>query len=311
MRPTLLRVLTDLYVQRLAHTPDEERRYTELALRLLDAVDVPTRVAVATRLARLPSPPPRVVRYLARDLPEVAASLRPHPLSRPSAAADAPAPVAPLHPAPTPVAPGIPAKAHTITETPGVVGSSAASDLNERFFAANAHERRLILLNFDIVVPPAAGRIGVSRDPSVGQRLEAAALGRNREGFAQQLALALRIARAQAQRIARDDLGETVAVAAKALGLRRDMLCRILMFINPAVGHSVERIYALAALYDEMSTTAAEGMVAIWQALPRSDLAGAKYQPASWDDTRARARPATSIQHAPAAPRTSEQRNAS
>ncbi|MGB7076774.1 MAG: hypothetical protein WBD53_06260, partial [Xanthobacteraceae bacterium] len=42
MRPTLLRVLTDLYVQKLTHTVDEERHYTELALRLLDAVDVPT-----------------------------------------------------------------------------------------------------------------------------------------------------------------------------------------------------------------------------------------------------------------------------
>ena len=29
MRPTLLRVLTDLYVHRLSHTADEERHYTE------------------------------------------------------------------------------------------------------------------------------------------------------------------------------------------------------------------------------------------------------------------------------------------
>src|SRR5271170_5134772 len=50
MRPTLIRVLTDLYVQKLGHTADEERHYTELALRLLDAVDVASRVAVAERL---------------------------------------------------------------------------------------------------------------------------------------------------------------------------------------------------------------------------------------------------------------------
>ncbi len=58
MRPTLIRVLTDLYVQKLTHTPDEERHYTELALRLLDGVDVPTRAAVAARLAKHLSPPP-------------------------------------------------------------------------------------------------------------------------------------------------------------------------------------------------------------------------------------------------------------
>ena len=60
MRPTLIRVLTDLYVQKLSHTADEDRHYTELALRLLDGVDTPTRVAVATRLAKHLAPPLRV-----------------------------------------------------------------------------------------------------------------------------------------------------------------------------------------------------------------------------------------------------------
>src|ERR1700691_321734 len=63
MRPTLLRVLTDLYVHRLSHSPAEERHYTELALRLLEAVDTPTRVAVARRFARYPSPPLRVLQW--------------------------------------------------------------------------------------------------------------------------------------------------------------------------------------------------------------------------------------------------------
>jgi hypothetical protein len=49
MRPTLLRVLTDLYVHRCSHTAAEERHYTELALRLLEVVDQPTRIAVARR----------------------------------------------------------------------------------------------------------------------------------------------------------------------------------------------------------------------------------------------------------------------
>ena len=98
MRPTLLRVLTDLYVQKLAHTPDEERHYTELALRLLDAVDVPTRAAVAGRLSRHLSPPLRVIERLAADLPDVAAPLRAHRLLQPAAAA--PAQAVPAHTAP-------------------------------------------------------------------------------------------------------------------------------------------------------------------------------------------------------------------
>src|SRR5215471_10815887 len=57
MRPTLLRVLTELYVQKPTHTADEERHYTELALGLLDATDVSTRAAVAQRLAHYASSP--------------------------------------------------------------------------------------------------------------------------------------------------------------------------------------------------------------------------------------------------------------
>src|ERR1700691_5004148 len=90
MRPTLLRVLTDLYVQRVAHTVAEERHYTELALRLLDAVDVPTRIAVAKRFAHYASPPLRVVQALARDLPKVAIEIGAHPLLQPQTAAGVP-----------------------------------------------------------------------------------------------------------------------------------------------------------------------------------------------------------------------------
>ena len=58
-----------------------------------------------------------------------------------------------------------------------------------------------------------------------------------------------------------------MVVAVKALSVPRDVFHRILMFVNPAVGHSVERVQALAALFDEMTLPAAEGMVAIWQSL--------------------------------------------
>src|ERR1044071_5979178 len=71
-RPTLLRVLTDLYVQKPSHTPEEERHYTELALRLIDAVDVTARATVAARLARHVNAPLPVLRRLARDTLEVA-----------------------------------------------------------------------------------------------------------------------------------------------------------------------------------------------------------------------------------------------
>ena len=42
IRPTLLRVTTDLYVAKDRHSAAEEQHYTELALRLIDLVDAPT-----------------------------------------------------------------------------------------------------------------------------------------------------------------------------------------------------------------------------------------------------------------------------
>jgi hypothetical protein len=194
---------------------------------------------------------------------------------------------------------------------PRVVDRTTASVLNELFFTASAQERRLILLNFDVVAPVPAGRVGVSIDPSIGRRLEAAALAGNNEEFAQLLARALRISREQARRMARDELGEPVAVAGKALGLARDVLHRILLFINPAVGHSVERVHALAALYDAMTPQAAHSMIEIWRALPQNERTGAKHQPLTWDEVMRRGARAAAAPRTASAPRTNERRNAS
>jgi len=310
MRPTLIRVLTDLYMQKLRHTLEEERHYTELALRLLDSVDAATRAAVSARLARHLAPPLRVVQYLVKDLPEVAAPLRDHPLLQPGAqpavpaqpaavtspAAGAPDVIAPaaediapatVEPDSAPVAP-----ASTKPAAPGAIEAAAAAELDDLFFGATTEQRRLILLNLHIVAPLSPGRVAIVRDQSVGQRLEAAALAGQSDEFAVHLSQALGISREQARRSARDDRGEPMVVAVKALGIPRDVVYRILIFANPAVGHSVERVHALATLYDEMTAPAAEGMVAIWQALRRDARAAAKHQPLFWNDERTRARPA-------------------
>ena len=46
IRPTLLRVLTDLYVQARAHSDEEARQFVELTSRLIDEVDDTTRAAI-------------------------------------------------------------------------------------------------------------------------------------------------------------------------------------------------------------------------------------------------------------------------
>src|ERR1700704_3371160 len=85
IRPTLLRVLTDLYVQASAHSADEERQFVELTSRLIEQVDDATRAAVRARLAVYPATPFEIMNKLGLR--------RTHPAQMaPVASAIAPAP---------------------------------------------------------------------------------------------------------------------------------------------------------------------------------------------------------------------------
>jgi hypothetical protein len=270
MRPTLLRVLTELYVQKPTHTADEERHYTELALRLLDAADISTRAAVARCLAQYRSPPRRVVERLAGDIPDLNGRRQ---LLWPSGSTML--------------------NGEITREAP--IAVHVATTLNELFFAANPDERRLILLNLDVIAPFSVGRVTLSREDSLSGRLEAAVLSRNREAFAQQLAQALHISRSQARRVADDDLGEPIVTAARALNMRRGALYRILLFVN--LGRSVARVQALTELHHELPAQAAEHMVAIWQSLPKVDRPAERHQPMLWNDDSTRPRTISAIAH--------------
>jgi len=246
IRPTLLRVLTDLYVQKPTHTVEEETQYVELVLGLIDNVDAPTRAAVEARLSAYPAAPVAVLRRL-KGLP----------VSPPSE----PAPVKPATP--------------------------PQEDLAALFFMAGTDERRLILTNLDVGFPPAPPVTPAS--PELILQLEAAALSRNAPECARLIERALGISDEIAARIVRDHSGEPIVVIAKALGMRASVLQRILLFLNPVIGQSVERVYDLARLYDEMTPNAAARMVAIWRGGSRPRPAHA---PVHWDDERRNARAA-------------------
>jgi hypothetical protein len=105
--------------------------------------------------------------------------------------------------------------------------------------------------------PPASGE--------VINRLENAALARDPNEFSITLESALRLPRGLGDRIAADASGEPIVVAAKALGMKAAVLQRVLLFLNPAVGHSVQRVYDLADLFDELTRESAERMLTIWR----------------------------------------------
>jgi hypothetical protein len=158
------------------------------------------------------------------------------------------------------------------------------------FFASTAEERRLILLNLPYALLSPAGPIAPAIAREATHRLEAAALGHNSELFARELERIFVISRAQARRLYEDELGEPIVVAAVALGMPTTMLQRILLCLNPAISQSVQRVYELALLHQEIESDAALRLVAIWQAShPAEKSSGpqtAAHQPQHWQDDK-------------------------
>jgi hypothetical protein len=144
----------------------------------------------------------------------------------------------------------------------------------------------LILTNLDVVAGTQQRRPPVAGDVIV--RLETAALQHNAGEFSRMLERALGISGALAERITRDASGEPIVVAAKALGMKAAALQRVLLFLNPQIGQSIERVYGLARLYDELTPAAAERMLAIWQ--QAGGQRKPRHEPLHWDDVHRNAR---------------------
>jgi len=262
VRPTLLRVMTDLYVQKQTHTVQEEQHFTELALHLIELVDVNTRAIVADKIAGYPTAPAAVRHRLLKQL----ISIRP----------------------PTP------AEGNAL----GGGGKAPADELSELFFASTAEERRLILLNLCYAPIAPAEPIAPATALESTHRLEAAALGHNTELFAREIERILGISRAHARRLYEDGSGEPIVVAAVALGMASTVLQRILLCLHPAISQSVQRVYELALLHEEIEPDAALRLVAIWQASHPAEKkipprTAATHQPQYWQDETSERRGAT------------------
>jgi hypothetical protein len=319
IRPTLVRVLTDLYVHKRGHSLDEEYRYTELVLWLLASVDVATRVAVARKLATYDEAPRLVVRRLARDTFEVAEPIltrssrlasedllaiikdfgpryaaaiarRDNPddtvrePTEPNDAGAAPAPETPAarDEADAPVvddATTVAAEIRVVETKPAAITKTVP--LGDYFLDAGSSERRLLLANLeDGALTPSEQAFAADSAEAV-HALETAALARRPDDFIRCLERALRIPGHKARRIVHDATGEPLLVAVRALGMPSDTLLRILLFLNPVIGHSVERVFDLVNLFDRLSAEAALHLVSSWQGHPGEQR---RYRSVTWDD---------------------------
>jgi hypothetical protein len=140
-----------------------------------------------------------------------------------------------------------------------------ARELCELFFGAGSAERRLILMNLDYTDWP-AGEPSAALQRADVWRMETAALRHNTATVMRELERVLGISYQQSRRIVEDELGEPIVIAGKAMSLPADVLQRIVLFLNPRVGQSIDRVYELAALYNEISVEASRRLVSILRA---------------------------------------------
>jgi hypothetical protein len=305
IRPTLLRVLTDLYVQTPAHSEEEEQHYIALASRLIEEVDDATRAMVRARLAIYPRTPP----VLARQLDLAAAAPAPRPATESPAADMAAAPREPdsHEPAaqasdsrePAPQQPELhepelhePEFQEPEFQEPGPMLPAHAAQLSEMFFAADRAQRLMILRRLDAAPLPRAARVTPARPDRAVETLEQAAFIGDRAIFALELGNALMLPSRLAERIVADPGGEPLTCAAKALAMPQQVFERILLFLDARRGASVAEVYRLARLYPVLTEHAATVLIAALRGAMLTTTPRPRHAPHLYDDDHTRARAA-------------------
>jgi hypothetical protein len=157
------------------------------------------------------------------------------------------------------------------------------------FERADSSERAAILHNLAESPLKAAPRIPHSRATRSIAALEMAAFVTDVENFTRELAETLILPHKIATQVVSDSGGEPLACAMRALDMPDTAFQRVLLFLKPEIGSSVQHVYRLARLYERLSERAALVMLAAWRG-STMEVARAKYRPALYDDERQRAR---------------------
>jgi uncharacterized protein (DUF2336 family) len=306
IRPTLLRVLADLYVQTTTHSEQEARQFVELTSRLIDQVDDATRAAVRARLAVYPATPAPVLKHLGLkpSVPDQRA-----PLAREIPAHLIPGTAAASEPA------ELPREAPLRMAAKLSMQPKDAAEISSLFFGAGSTERALILHNLSETPLKASPRVPAQRAQRSIDALEMAAFVADVENFTLELGETLILPWKIATQVVNDPTGEPLACAAKALGMPSPVFQRVLLFLKPEIGTSIHTVYRLSRLYDVLNEQSALIMLAAWRGSTMA-VSRAKYRSALYDDERNRARPAAAqTRPAPqpasgvAAPRTGSSQN--
>jgi hypothetical protein len=256
IRARLLLALTALYVERATHTEEERLQYAELAQRLIDVVDETTRAAVAGILREHPTAPIEISRQFSQNA---------SPAANPAAAESARMTAIDRTPAPETAA-----SAHNSLDPADTLDPA---EWGEAFFAATAAARHDLLALIARKREPHSEAPVQDIAPADYERLDAAVLQGRIGEFIRAFERLLDLPRGLCERIINDPAGEPIVVAAVAVHMPIAILQRILLLVNPAVGHSVERVFELTNLAYDLDRGAAIALLASWRDRARRDEA--------------------------------------
>ena len=161
--------------------------------------------------------------------------------------------------------------------------------LGERFLRAKPDERRAMLFKLAETAPAYDPPLWRGSRPGCVERLEAAAHEQDARAFSREIQLSLGISPRLANEIAHDDDGEPLLVVARATGMPHDVLLRVLLLLNPAIGQSVERVFSLYRLFPQIGLSTVEPIVTSWRTVSRM-RPKVRYQPLLADDAAPAAR---------------------
>jgi hypothetical protein len=164
-----------------------------------------------------------------------------------------------------------------------------AAEISDMFFHASTGGRVLILYDLHDSQLRASARIPAARAARAIETLEMAAFAADIENFTLELGDALILPSRIAAQVVNDPGGEPLACAAKALDMPSAVFQRVLLFLNPEFGSSVNYVYRLSRLYDRLSERSALVILAAWRGSTMA-AARAKYRSSLYDDERHRVR---------------------
>lgn len=182
----------------------------------------------------------------------------------PLSSAQAPAPVPPPQTEPTSEDAPSPTPAAALDTEPAPADTPLLPPVD--FFTAGPEERTLLVARLVTLPPLPLAERPATPPPGFIDALLDAAKATGTDELATLLERTLGATPENAARIVADATGQSLAVAARALGLSFAILSRVLFRLHPVTGRSAGEMSRLAEMFDSLPLLSAQHLAASWRA---------------------------------------------